>query len=561
MGCVFHRASVEPDDFRIAARIKWDHLSNAGADRQNDEVVMRSLGNRTCMLAVAVFASIFGVASQAQAVPTFYVVNASTNSIDWTSAVNGFEETINSNVNFDTAAVGALPLGFYTASDGVTFSATGFTPTVFAGAGPNDGNTSGSIPGEGTHASSNHIRMGGPAGTDVLIISFDQAVLGVGLFTIDYFGSQTVSMTFAAFDGINGTGTMLGSGTSIVANLQPTNLYFMGVTDPDNVIRSVVFSHINPAGQGDTIGVDDILFAGGAGGTPTPATPAPATPTPATPTPATPTPATPTPATATPTTTTGTPIPTTTPLPPPPPPGAQPHGLVWVYHSEADDGSPGCASNEGPCGISGGTGNAINLWIDGGTTQSGAEETDCRFGDDGGSGDILCGADILIQMENGSLTGIEPTIETLVCNPSCANCDGICDLPGGTTSIRMNFRRGGAFAPPEGTPLPSVPRRVARLIIDSSSNSTQMPTRVFANGVAAAGAKLQLRPIANVVSVCAGDGDPFSCCTDAATSDNGRWPCGAQLIAPAPVPEPGQIWQLLSGLAGLGCLYRLRRRA
>jgi hypothetical protein len=31
--------------------------------------------------------------------------------------------------------------------------------------------------------------------------------------------------------------------------------------------------------------------------------------------------------------------------------------------------------------------------------------------------------------------------------------------------------------------------------------------------------------------------------------------------APAPVPEPGQIWQLMSGLAGLGCLYRLRRRA
>jgi hypothetical protein len=28
-----------------------------------------------------------------------------------------------------------------------------------------------------------------------------------------------------------------------------------------------------------------------------------------------------------------------------------------------------------------------------------------------------------------------------------------------------------------------------------------------------------------------------------------------------PVPEPSQLWQLMSGLAGLGCLYRLRRRA
>jgi hypothetical protein len=31
--------------------------------------------------------------------------------------------------------------------------------------------------------------------------------------------------------------------------------------------------------------------------------------------------------------------------------------------------------------------------------------------------------------------------------------------------------------------------------------------------------------------------------------------------ATAPVPEPGQLWQLMSGLAGLGSLYRLRRRA
>jgi hypothetical protein len=41
--------------------------------------------------------------------------------------------------------------------------------------------------------------------------------------------------------------------------------------------------------------------------------------------------------------------------------------------------------------------------------------------------------------------------------------------------------------------------------------------------------------------------------------------CGA-IVTPDPVeaataPEPGQLWQLMSGLAGLGCLCRLRRRA
>jgi hypothetical protein len=298
-------------------------------------------------------------------------------------------------------------------------------------------------------------------------------------------------------------------------------------------------------------------------GTPTPtATPA-ATPT-ATPTPtptATPT-ASPTPTpTASPTAT-----PTATPtLPPPPPPGAQPDGLVWVYYSEADDGTPGCASDEGPCGISGGPGDAINLYIDGGSDGSDEGETVCRFGEDGGSGDNLCGADILIEMQNGHFTGIEPTIDTLVCNPSCADCDeetGICPLPlePQTTRIRMNFRRGDAFAPPGAPPVGF--RRVATLIVDSSGDGVASPTKIFANGVGAVGANLQLRPIANAVEACTGVGEPFSCCSGVATSADGRWPCGPRLIVPTKfAPEPGQFLQLLSGLAGLGCLYRLRRRA
>jgi hypothetical protein len=236
-----------------------------------------------------------------------------------------------------------------------------------------------------------------------------------------------------------------------------------------------------------------------------------------------------------------------------------PDGLVWVYYSEADDadGAPGCISSGEPCGISGDAGNRINLWIDGGNTPSEGFETVCRFGEDGGSGDDLCGADMLIEMVNGHFTGIEPTIPTLMCNPSCADCDGICPLPlePQTTRIRMNFRRGGA-APPVGR------RRVATLIIDSSEDSPETPTRVFVNGVAAAGANLQLRPIANAVDACTDVAEPFGCCTGEKTSTNGRWPCGPRQIVPTKgMPEPGQLLQLLSGLAGLGCLYRLRRRA
>jgi hypothetical protein len=236
---------------------------------------------------------------------------------------------------------------------------------------------------------------------------------------------------------------------------------------------------------------------------------------------------------------------------PPPPPGAQPYGLVWVYHSASDDGTPGCFPNAPPCGISGGPGDRINLWIDGGSSEGNGDV--CKMGSGGNTGDALCGADILIEMTNGRFTGIEPTIDTLVCNPSCADCgEGGCALPDGTTRIRMNFRRGSA-APS------AVRRRVATLIVDSSLSTGDHPTQVFATGVGAVGAKLQRRPIAGAYKDCTAAGEPFSCC-ESATAHDDRWPCGPQLIAPALLPEPGQLWQLMSGLAGLGCLYRLRRR-
>jgi hypothetical protein len=70
--------------------------------------------------------------------------------------------------------------------------------------------------------------------------------------------------------------------------------------------------------------------------------------------------------------------------------------------------------------------------------------------------------------------------------------------------------------------------------VNSTGSDEENLTTIVVNGRAAASANLQLRPIAG--------GTP-------------------KVIATGPVPEPAQIWQLVSGLAGLGCLYRLRRRA
>jgi hypothetical protein len=245
-------------------------------------------------------------------------------------------------------------------------------------------------------------------------------------------------------------------------------------------------------------------------------------------------------------------------------PTPQEADLVQVYHSSQPSGVPECAPGGPTCNdpITGAVDDAIHLWIDGGSEAGPPEKTVCKFGPSGSIGDNLCGADILIQMESGSFTGIEPIIDTLVCNPSCAaDCEkvgeetDICSLPEGTTSIRMNFRRGATYSPPNPPP-PLGPREVATLVFDSSSGTPGMPTQIFANGVAAAGANLQVRRIANAVDLCENSGHPFTCCTGR-NSGNGQWPCGARVIAP--VPEPGQIWQLLSGLAGLGFLYRLRR--
>ena len=117
-----------------------------------------------------------------------------------------------------------------------------------------------------------YVAAAGPASNFLLAdalgtftISFDAPVIGVGLFTIDLFNpgdnppDVRNAVTIEVFDGPNGTGNSLGLFDSAQFNFQMNFLYFMGVSSTDNDIRSLVFN--NPAGAGDDIGIDNIVFA------------------------------------------------------------------------------------------------------------------------------------------------------------------------------------------------------------------------------------------------------------------------------------------------------------
>jgi hypothetical protein len=173
---------------------------------------------------------------------------------------------VNSNVNFNSHALGALSGGFYSASDGVTLSASGILTTVSFGNGPGDGNNVSAplSPGEGLHAASNYLGPAGPFSTNTLTstltIDFVSPVLGVGIASIDLWDPESPTLlTIEAFTGPGGTGTSLGLFSNAVFNFQNNNTYFMGVTSTAGDIRSLVVTHV--PGGGDRIGIDDIVFA------------------------------------------------------------------------------------------------------------------------------------------------------------------------------------------------------------------------------------------------------------------------------------------------------------
>jgi hypothetical protein len=207
----------------------------------------------TILLATAGFG-----ATSASAVVTGFVSNPSANSSNWTSSALGFGASIQT-IDFDAHPLGTLLPNFY---PGVTLSAVGDVNTVLPGAGPGQSNTS-SPPlssGEGSHSASGQYLFDG-ANPSSLTLSFSTPVYGAGLFVIDYFNPTASNpLTIAAYTGANGTGTLLGTFSSVAYNFQPNNLYFMGITSSAGDIGSVVFSDVTSS-TGDTTGIDDIKIA------------------------------------------------------------------------------------------------------------------------------------------------------------------------------------------------------------------------------------------------------------------------------------------------------------
>ena len=209
-------------------------------------------------LALVLVAGILGYSQNVYAVTTGFVNNPSSNSVDWTNTVNGFGGTV-STLDFEAHPLGALQGNFY-APQGVTLATTGPFGNVEFGSGPGQANTASNIPGEGPHPPSNFLFAG--RGAKTLTSTFATPVCGAGLFTIDYFDTNSNDlMMIEAFSGPGGTGASLGSFSSINMNLQPDSLYFMGIADDTNSIRSMVFSY---SGQflGDDIGIDDNSTSG-----------------------------------------------------------------------------------------------------------------------------------------------------------------------------------------------------------------------------------------------------------------------------------------------------------
>lgn len=194
-----------------------------------------------------------------------FVDNPTGNSTDWRDEVAGLGGKVNENINFNAHELGTLDNEFYFESDGVTFATSGPINQVKFGAGPGQGNVT-SPPlsdGEGVHPASNYLHA--TAGPSKLTLTFEKPVLGAGLFIIDFFSPARANTIFiSAYTGPEGTGDLLGKFESVRFNFQKNKMYFMGVTSSDKDIGSVVFDITG--GQGDVIGIDDILTTGGSGG-------------------------------------------------------------------------------------------------------------------------------------------------------------------------------------------------------------------------------------------------------------------------------------------------------
>jgi len=186
-----------------------------------------------------------------------YTANPASNSTDWANAVTALPNGAVEILDFDAHALGTLaPNNFV----GVTLTGAGVFTSVEFSAGPgNPGSRPPASNGEGLHGTSNILFNSAqlpPTGS--LTATFDRAVSGFGVMTIDLFNptSNGNRVTLEAFDGPDGSGNSLGVATAAQFEFQQNFLYFLGLTIDANNIRSAVFTSF--ATDGDQMAIDHL---------------------------------------------------------------------------------------------------------------------------------------------------------------------------------------------------------------------------------------------------------------------------------------------------------------
>jgi hypothetical protein len=211
------------------------------------------------------------VAGTASAAISGYVSNPTTNSIDWGNSVTALGATINTSVNFNsivgTGAVTPSIGGTYTASDGVTFSASNIN--LAATMSPQGFTFSGE--GEGVWTPSKLLVASSAAMSSTpaqsVTFTFQNAVYGGGVFLVDLHcctqwtisARDTNNQALGSFQSLANAGF----GQTNAAGAGKTHKYFLGISSTEANIASLTISRpaMSMFVSGDTAGLDDFRFA------------------------------------------------------------------------------------------------------------------------------------------------------------------------------------------------------------------------------------------------------------------------------------------------------------
>ncbi|MBL9150576.1 MAG: hypothetical protein JNM94_17965 [Phycisphaerae bacterium] len=212
---------------------------------------LRSLAVLACCLPTASFAGIAEFVSS----PT----NNSSLMAAWAASLGPY--AIDGSVDFETHPNGELIADFY---PGVTLA--GENVVVDHGPGSRSGTDAPPLSdGEGPlgpfqgYTANGAVRDGWS-----LTVSFDVPVVAAGFMTADIFnGFGDNGPTVEAFDGPDGTGTLLAAYPGAAFNFEVNNRYFMGIGDAAGRIKSIRIS-LATVLYGDSQYVDGVLFASAA---------------------------------------------------------------------------------------------------------------------------------------------------------------------------------------------------------------------------------------------------------------------------------------------------------